>query len=192
MRPKTISCPACRRRGDGAVFALLAALLAGGAARAERIDRVLAVVGDRVVTAWDLRLEQALEGHDPCPEAPLCDPERSPLDRLIDRAVIRGLAEDTSTYRPHPEDVQARLAALRETWADPADYHAALRGLGLSEEDLAGLLYSRVVAERYVERQVGLPVMAAGGDEAAYAARYRGWIEERRAAVRVRLVEPEP
>ncbi|MFH1468231.1 MAG: hypothetical protein ABIO70_27840 [Pseudomonadota bacterium] len=177
------------RRGLGLVLLLAAAT---GAARAERMDRVLAVVGDRVVTTWDLLLEEALQGHVACPEAPLCDPARAPLDRLVDRAIIRGLAEDTPTYRPRPEEVQARLAALRETWTDPAGYHETLRSLGLSEEDLTGLLYSRVVAERYIQRQVGLPVLAAGGDAAAYHDRYRAWIEEQRDHVRVRTVEPEP
>ena len=170
--------------------ALFAALMLALPAHAERIDRVVAVVGDRVVTSWDLQLQQALEGHMPCPEPVLCDPTRAPLDRVVDRALVRGLAADTATYRPTSEDLELRLAALRDSWERPEDYQLLLRSLGLEEGDLSGLLYSRLVVERYVQRHVALPVYAGGGGEAEYGARYREWIEAQRGLVRIRLIEP--
>ncbi len=168
-----------------------AALLASSPARAERIDRVVAVVGDRVVTSWDLLLDDALEGHLPCPEPVLCDPARPTLDRVVERALVRGLAADTATYRPDTEEVELRLVALRDSWERPEDYHLLLRSMGIVEHDLSGLLFSRMVVERYVQRHVALPVYAGGGDLADYRERYDEWIREQRELVRIRLVEPD-
>jgi hypothetical protein len=157
----------------------------------ERVDRVVAVVGDRVVTGWDLRLEEALDGHIGCPEPLLCSPEQTHLERLVDRALIRGLAGDTATYRPSSEDLELRMGALRASFEQPEEYRFVLASLGLDEGNLAGLVFSRMVVERYVQRHVTLPVRAAGGDEEEQALRYRSWIAEQRAQVRSRLVEPE-
>ncbi len=170
---------------------LLAPLICGPAARAERIDRVVAVVGERVVTGWDLELERRLSGHLSCPEPVLCDPSRSELDRLVDRALVRGLAANTATYRPSAEEVELRLAQLRDSWEQAEDYQGLLQAMGISEHDLAGQLYSRMVVERYVHRHVALPVYASGGDQAAYAERYATWIEAQRALVRIRAIAPE-
>ncbi len=167
------------------------ALLWAPSVHAERIDRVVAVVGDRVVTSWDLELDARLEGHLPCPEPVLCDPARSELDRLVERALVRGLAADTATYRPSAEEVELRLAQLRESWERPEDYQLLLASMGISEHDLAGQLYSRMVVERYVHRHVALPVLAGGGDAAAYAERYASWIQHQRALVRIRSITPE-
>jgi hypothetical protein len=170
---------------------LPALLLLALPARAERIDRVEAVVGDRVVTSWDLRLEEALEGHMPCPEPVLCDPERAPLDRLVDRALVRGLASDTATYRPSTAELELCLATLRDSWEHPEGWQRLLASLGLEERDLSGLLYSRLVVERYVQRHVALPVYASGGGEAEVRARYQEWIRAQRGLVRIRLIDPE-
>jgi len=168
-----------------------AALLAVSPVRAERIDRVVAVVGDRVVTGWDLQLERSLEGHMPCPEMVLCDPQRLALERVADRALVRGLAGDTATYRPGPEDVELRLATLRDSWQPPEGYQQLLDAMGLSEHDLSGLLFSRLVVEHYVQRHVALPVYAAGGDEQAYQQRYDDWILEQRGQVRIRIIDAD-
>ncbi len=179
-------------------LSLCALLAVGGTARAERIDRVVAVVGTRVVTEWDLHFEQSMQEHLGCPQPVLCDPGQDPTERLSDRAILRGLAGDTSTYRPEPAEVERRLAELRDSWQRPEDYQAALTALGLDEEELAGLLFSRMVVERYVQRHVGLPLASAGAAElldpgaysAAFTERYQAWIQELRGQVQVRIIEP--
>lgn len=159
-------------------------------AGAERTDRVIAVVGDRVVTAWDRAFEEAMTGHMGCPEAVLCD-EKRPLDeRLADLAVIRGLAGDAAAYKPTLEELERRLAALRASWVVPGGYHDCLELLGLNEDELTGLLYSRMVVERFVQRNVGLPVAAVGGGPQEYARRYESWIAEQRAQVSIRFIPP--
>ncbi len=170
---------------------MVTTILLAPSARAEAVDRIVAVVGDRVVTLWDLQLEQLLGERMPCPESVLCDPVQPLQERLVDRALVRGLAGDTPTYRPSTEDVELRLIALRGAFPRPEDFHDGLAGLGLSEGDLAGLLFSRMVVERYVHRHVALPVHAAGGGPEDYSERYEGWILEQREQVRIRVIEPE-
>ena len=172
------------------VFLCASILFCSHAAGAERADRVIAVVGDRVVTSWDRTFEKAMSGHLSCPEPVLCDIDR-PLDqRLVDLAVIRGLAGDAAAYKPNLEELERRLAGLRASWPIPGGYHDTLELLGISEDELTGLLYSRMVVERFVPRNVGLPVAAVGGGPQEYARRYESWISDQRYQFSIRIVPP--
>lgn len=185
--------------------ALLGAALLLGPATAGRaqdlepapllLDRVVAVVGDRILLASDVALERALSARDPRP-APLGGaPERPTLEVLVDATVIRGLAGDVAIYQPSAAAVRERLATLRDTWEDPGEYIRFLSGFALDEDRLAGVLYARMVVERYLQRAVVLPSQSAGEDEATLRARYAAWIAEARAQVQIRLVRtwsPEP
>lgn len=181
-------------------FALLVAAPTAAGAEIEPapllLDRVVGVVGDRLVLASDVALERALAWRDPRP-FPLGErADRQALDVLIDAAVVRGLAGDVAVYQPSTADVRERLAVLRDTWEDPGEYIRFLSAFGLDEERLSGVLYARIVVERYVQRAVVLPSQAAGESEEQLRARYDAWIEEARDQVQIRLTrvwssEPE-
>ncbi len=117
-----------------------------------------------------------------------------PLEALIDLAIARALAGDVSLYQPTQSQVRERLAAVRGTWSDPRDWEAFLARTGHSEEQLAGALYSRIIAERYVLRNVTSRVegRADDADASQEAARlaYARWITEQRQRVLVRVVPP--
>ena len=153
------------------------------------LDRVVAVVGDRLILASDVALERALSERDPRP-APIGQPGRSPLLVLIDASIIRGLAGDVTIYQPSSADVRERLAALRATWENPGDYIRFLATYGLDEDRLSGVLFSRMVVERYLQRAVVLPSQTAGEDASGLRSRYDAWIREARAGVPVRIVHP--
>ncbi len=159
-------------------------------AHGERIDRVVAVVGNRVVTEGDVAFEEALGDRVGCPVAVLCEPDRPAWDRLVDLAVVRGLAGDAATYRPTPADVELRVAEVRDAFSPPSAWPDFLERFGLTEDTLAGLLYSRIVVERYVHRNVVLPTLAKGGDEAACGSAWREAIAAWRAQVSIREVAP--
>ena len=154
----------------------------------ERIDRIVAVVGERLVTASDVELEAILTARDPRSVAVLSAGARTPLESLIDAAIIRGLAGNIAVYQPDDADVRARLDALRATFEDPDAWRRFLLAFGLDEDALAGILYSRMVVERVVHRNVGLASEAARETPDAYLKRYEAWIAERRNRVSVRLV----
>lgn len=180
-----------------ALLVALALSLAAGRARAADdvepgpllLDRVVAVVGDRLILSSDVALERALTDRDPRP-SPIGQPGRSPLLVLIDASIIRGLAGDVTIYQPSAADVRERLATLRATWENPGDYIRFLATYGLDEDRLSGVLFARIVVERYLQRAVVLPSQTAGEDAAGLRSRYDAWIRASRAGVPIRIVHP--
>lgn len=184
------------------VFPLLLAALAPTASAQEPpptalpsepavVDRVVAVVGDRIITASDVRLEEALAHRDPSPVDMLRRRQQADAgELLIDAAVVRNLAGDIAIYAPTTLEVQRRLAALRATWSDDVSWERFLALHGMTSERLAGRLYSRMVVEAYVFRSVGLAAQTAGESADAADARYIDWVTAERTRVDVRRVEP--
>lgn len=157
------------------------------AARAEAVDRILAVVGERVVTSTDVNLEDALAGHLGCPVPYLCDPSQETLPRLVDLAVIRGMAGDATPYRPSPDELEGRMVAVRASWGEASAYQAFLGRFGMTDDDLSGHVFSRMVVERYVERNVMLALSTRTEPQEGGAA-YREWMGRQRMGVSIRYV----
>lgn len=136
--------------------ALLLALLLSLPARAEVVDRVVAVVGDQLVLASEIRFEEELSGLDESP-LPFWDPRRgTALQRLLDAAAIRASASDLDLYEPPDEAVRDRLETLRGRFATRADWEDFLRRWGLDEPDLLVQLRRRMIVERYLFRNLQL------------------------------------
>ena len=151
------------------------------------IDRVVVVVDNRIVTASDISLEEDLSIRAPSPVLALA--LRTPQDVLIDRALIRGLANEVSVYQPSQVDVRQRLTALRATFTGPEDWRLFLQRHGMSEDDLAGRLFSQMVVERYVRRNIELASQANRESREEYLAKYNEWITAHRAVSQIRMVE---
>jgi hypothetical protein len=174
---------------------LLAIALSGAAAlaqepgpppAAEPLDRILVVVGERIVTVTDLRREVWMAGLDAAEPGLLGLARPDPLERAVDAAILRGMAGDVRVYQPTPEAVAARLERLRSAVPDPAEWAVQLRSVGLDEDRLAGWVYSRLVVERYLGRAMGAVETA---DAAAVVARARTILDEQRTRVVIRVVE---
>lgn len=146
------------------------------------VDRIVAVVGERLVLASDLRLEEALKEIDPSPVV-LLRSSGDPLQDAIDRAIIRGLAGSTAVYSPTALEVRARGERIRSKFKDEPSWQRFLDLHGLDSDRLAGMLYSRLVTERYVLRNV--EQSARTEDPVAY---YLEWMSQHRARVAIRLV----
>lgn len=153
-----------------------------------QIDRVVAVVGDRVITASDVALEELLFQRDPPRVTVLRVGASDPLDRLVEAALIRPVAGDVSLYQPSKTEVRERLVSLRATWEDPAEYQVFLATFGLDESALSGMLYARLVVERYVQRNFGLAAEADGLTPEEARASLDAWLAARRRTVPVRKV----
>lgn len=153
------------------------------------LDRVVAVVEDRIITASDVRLEAALVRFDPSPIEVLQQRRREDaLEVLIDAAVIRNLAGDIAIYAPSTAEVQRRFDGLRTHFDTRLAFRAFLRENGLDAEVLAGRLYARMVAERYVARNVQLASEAAGDNKTESYIRYLEWVASERERVPIRRV----
>lgn len=153
-------------------------------ARAEPVDRLLYVVGDRIVTAGDLAFELDVDDHDASPIVALDALDYPREQRVLDLTILRALAGDTVIYRPTAEEVEARWELVRASWARAEDFEAFLVRWGMDGDDLRGFLYSRMVVERYIRRVAGsadVPVESPG-----FSVGYQRWIAEVRAKVSYR------
>jgi len=152
------------------------------------IDRVVVVVDDRIVTASDIALEEDLSMRIPSPVLALA--LRTPIDALIDRAIIRGLASEVGVYQPSSVDVRQRLSAISTTFSGPEEWALFLDRHGLTEDDLAGRVFSQMVVERYVRRNIELASQSNRESRQEYLTRYSEWIATHRAVSQIRTVEP--
>ncbi len=151
----------------------------------ERIDRVIVVVGTEVITASDLQLSIALDERDTPPIGLDSALAEDSLERLIDRAILRGLAGKVGVYQPYEADVRSRLDALKTTWADISDYKRFLMLNGLNEARLLKRISQRMITERYIRRNLPNLDRAEAGTEKEEA---QAWMGKLRGSVTIRYV----
>ncbi len=154
-------------------------------ARAEVVDGVLHVVGERIVTRSDVAFEADFDPVDTSPLAPLEDPAYALEQRLVDFAILRELAGDIEIYKPSPSEVRARWERFRGGWPRAEDHPAFLARWGLDDEQLLGFLYSRLVVERFVARNAAQAASVAAKEEIT-AEVYQAWMATLRARATVR------
>lgn len=150
-------------------------------------DRILYAVGDRLVTVSDRAFELELAAVDPGIPPPFTDPDYGVEQRLVDIAILRALAGDGAVYQPRPAELRARWERVRDAWPSQDAYGAFLSRWGMDDERLQAFLYSRMVVEKFVYRNVGLAVAASGGDEFAYRRAYQTWMADQRSRAVVRV-----
>jgi hypothetical protein len=163
-------------------------LLAIAPLQAGPVDRVLFVVGSRIVTQSDVVFEAFFDPYDDSAIPGFEDSAVPAVERLRDIAVVRQLAADTSVFRPDPGDVRARADAFLSHWARADDGLAELGEWGLDEQAFLGFLYSRLVAERFVARSLPPPRRdAEPAEREEWSRRYAAWLSDARARVEVRV-----
>jgi len=137
---------------------LLLALLALPA-RAEIVDRLVAVAGNRVITwsdvLWEARYQAFLLGQEPPGPDALADKEtRDPiLERLMDQ---RLLEQDRNALPLSPEETQTqrRFDELRQRFSSAEAYREALARYRLSEAELLERLERETNLMAFVERRL--------------------------------------
>jgi hypothetical protein len=163
-------------------------LLFTGSASAEVVDRILHMVGDRLITTSDLAFEAEFVQVDISPVPPLNDPGYALEQRLIDYAILRPRAGDTAVFKPSAQEVRARLEVIQERQGG-VGHEEFLKRWGLDDELLQGFLFSRMVVERFIHRSVGLGVGREEGYEERYRQLYMEWIGELRKTAVIRTPE---
>jgi len=136
---------------------LVALLLSCGLARAEVVDRTIAVVNGHLVTWSDLdeqmRLE-ALENQRPLREL-TAEERRTAFDHLVQNWILRDQMQ--GMFPAADEDVEARIAELREAWhveKDSAKWNSLVESYGLTVEELHKLLANQLEILRFLEFRV--------------------------------------
>jgi hypothetical protein len=132
------------------ILALLATAPAKAALAAELIDRVVAVVSGDLILMSDVRAATTLGLVD---TAGAADPMRTALTRLIDRALV---LDEVSRYLPPEPDADAidsELRLVRERFATPQAFAAAMTDLGLSDAELREIVRQNLRIRAYVDQR---------------------------------------
>jgi hypothetical protein len=120
-------------------------------ARAEIIDRILAVVDHTLVTQSDvlgairLRLVRA-------------DSIAAVLDRLIERQLVLTEVDRYAPPEPPDDQVDRKVSELRAAAASPSDFDRALVETGISLERLRRHVRDDLRIDAYLQQRFGSPV----------------------------------
>jgi len=148
--------------------AALIAIIAS-AARADIIDRVVAVVDGHLITMSDVRTITALHLLDPSSPASPVEAGRDPgVEHLIDRILV---LEEVERYAPAPPDdkaIDARLATIAEANGSAAQLEERLRELGVSPAWLRQWATDSMRIRAYVDQRFGNVVQPTDEELEAY------------------------
>jgi hypothetical protein len=156
------------------------------AARAEIIDRILAIVDTQIITLSDVRAALKFEL---VPAEVSTDPIGTALQRLIERRLM--LAEVDRYAPPEPAEtaVAASMAAIERRFADALAFEIALNQSALSREELRRHLRDSIRIDTYLRQRFTSAIQGPGDDvEAQRAAFVRQWTEGLRRRGSVQLL----
>ena len=145
MRSRSISrfVSACLR---GVCLLLLIAV----PARAEIIDRVLAVVGGQLITLSDVTAARDLRL---VPPEQTADPIRAILSKLIDRELVLAEVERYAPPEPTAEAVDVEVRRVRARFDSDAAFDAALTRSGMDEKHLRETLREDLRIRAYLDQR---------------------------------------
>lgn len=126
------------------------AALSSTAARAEIIERVLAVVQGVVITQSDATAASDLGL---VTVEPTDDPLGATLAKLIDRQLILTEVERYAPAEPAAEAIDRKVQAVRARFTSTDAYTAALNRSGLDEARLRQLLRDELRIEAYLDQR---------------------------------------
>jgi hypothetical protein len=147
--------------------ALVAALVT--VAKADVIDRVVAVVDGHLITASDVRTVTALGLLDPSSPASAVEPGRDPVvEHLIDRILVLGEVERYAPAPPADQAIAARLATIAQANGSAARVEARLHELGVSPAWLRQWATDSLRIRAYVDQRFGNVVQPTDEEIEAY------------------------
>jgi len=139
---------------------LLLVALAAFAARAEIVDRIVAVAGGRVITWSDLaaeaRYQAFLANEEPPGPEDLARPEiRGPLlTRLIDQRLLEQDRDVLPFIPPDGSETDHKLDDLRGKFPSPQAYRQAMARARLTEAELLARLERETNVMTFVDRRL--------------------------------------
>lgn len=131
--------------------AIAAALMGGGVARADVIDRILAVVDRAVITQSDVvaAIRLGLVREESVPGV---------LDRLIERQLVLTEVDRYAPPEPKDAEVDRRIAELRGGVPSAVAFEAAVVETGMFPERLRRHVRDDLRIEAYLLQRFGSPV----------------------------------
>lgn len=168
----------CRSRLIMEISLLLCILVLAPEIRAELVDEIVATVNNDVITASDLAHALALKLRLGGIHEDMKTLESETLEELITR---RLLVQETRRLRfveVTDEDVSAEVDKLKKRFGSDKAYADFLAEQGMTGQEIDQMLGDRLLADRFVEKKVGLFVRVSRDEAQNYfdehAAGYKG------------------
>jgi hypothetical protein len=129
---------------------LMLAMLAAPPVRAETIDRLLAVVAGQLITLTDVTaaIDLGLQSADAA-----ADPVRAVLSKLIDRELVLAEVDRYAPPEPTAGAVDLAVERVRQRFASPAAFEAALARSGIDEQHLRETLRQDLRMRAYLDQR---------------------------------------
>ena len=150
------------------------------------VDRIVAQVDDQLVLQSEAGLEEVLAGIDSL-DTPFWDAgHKTPIERLVDAAIVRLAAGDIEIYQPEATALKARREAVRSRFASEDDWVAFLNRNGHTPQTFDTVLRRRMVVELYLGRNN----QADRADSSLWLQACDALVDQLRERSRVRMIEP--
>ena len=135
------------------VTAVAVIVLVAAPARAEIIDRVMAVVSGEPITLSDVNAAAILRLV--TPESAQTDPVSAVLDRLIQRTLVLGEVDRYQPPEPAPEEIDRRYAAIVQRAGGDAALQHVFAVTGMTPDQLRRWLRDDLRIETYFNQRFG-------------------------------------
>jgi hypothetical protein len=118
-------------------------------AQTQVLDRIVATVGQQVITLSDVR---AAVGLGLLPESSSL-PIGAVVERLVDRELMRAEIDRFGVVAPTPELLTSRIEAIRKRFANQQAFDAALEAHGLSDARFRAWVADDWRIEQYIQQR---------------------------------------
>jgi hypothetical protein len=138
----------------------------GGIARAEIIDRILAVVDNNlIIMLSDVSAVRRLGVIAPSSQG---DPIAATMERLIDRGLMLIEVERYSPPEPDQAAIDAGVAAVRSRFADQSQFERVLVETGMTPDQLRRYIRDDLRLETYLDQRFGAMLVPADSEIVQY------------------------
>jgi hypothetical protein len=135
----------------------------------QEIDRLLAAVNGKVITASDIKLTRTLNAVLDLGQNKPAQSEQEELDRLIDQELIRQEMENYPIPQAQVETVvQSKIEYLKNTYVEIGGLPALLHQLGLDEDALVRKIRLIVLSEKFMSLRFGPFITISPAEVEAY------------------------
>jgi hypothetical protein len=147
---------------------LVIVLLFPFALQAELVDRIVATVNTDVITASELSAAVALNQRLGKADKDRIALEATTLEGLINRRLLAQEAHRLKFVEVSEQDIGAEVDNVVKRFASEKEFSDFLAGLDMTRQELARMLGEQLLAERFVEKKVGLFVRVSREEEESY------------------------
>lgn len=130
----------------------MASLLAPRVYAQEKLDQILTLVNDEVITRIDLLWSIALDPQSPSPVGPVgSDLLARKLDRMIDERLVAQEAARVPTSPITQDEIDKKRTELIKSFRNEAEFRQRVGSVGLTPQKIDELIRQRILIDRFVD-----------------------------------------